>query len=63
MGKDGNRMMRHMEHDPDEINQKLWSRKKLMKRRERNESNKVRKTFFKQKEADAANQDDKVPDK
>ena len=35
--------------DPDEINQKLLARKRLMKRRARNEQNKIRKQYFKAK--------------
>ena len=34
----------------DDVHQKLWQRKKLKVRRERNEIKKVRKTYFKQKE-------------
>ena len=36
-----------MERDPDHINQMLWKRKKLKKRRERNEQKKARKSYFK----------------
>ena len=50
-----------LERDPDEIHQKLWNRKKLKIRRERNESKKVRKQFFKTK--DELNDNDNVPDK
>ena len=32
--------------DPDEINQKLWARKKLKIRRAKNEHNKMRKEYF-----------------
>ena len=36
--------------DVDEINQKLWARKKLKKRRDRNETKRVRKNYFKHKD-------------
>lgn len=40
-----------MEKDPDYYNQKLWKRKLLKKRRERNEIKKMRKGYFKEKES------------
>ena len=46
----------------DEIHQKLWQRKKLMKRRELNTSHKIKKNYFKNKEAEEQkpeNPDDK----
>ena len=45
----------------DDINQKLWNRKKLKARRHRNEMKKVRKSFFKQAESEetAGGTDDK----
>jgi hypothetical protein len=39
-----------MAKDSSDINEKLWSRKKLKNRRERNENKKVRKAYFKAKE-------------
>ena len=35
----------------DEIHQKLWQRKKLNKRREQNDQKRVRKNYYKEKEA------------
>jgi len=45
----------------DDVHQKLWQRKKLKNRRERNEIKKVRKTYFKSKETgdDQPAKDDK----
>ena len=40
--------------DPDEIHHKLWARKRLKVRRERNDKKKMRKTYFKAKEDDNA---------
>jgi hypothetical protein len=42
---------RDLERDPDHINQMLWKRKIYKKRVERNELKKVRKHYFKEKEA------------
>ena len=39
-----------IDRDPDQINQMLWKRKNLKKRRERNDIKKVRKSYFKDKE-------------
>lgn len=39
-----------MARDSADINEKLWSRKKLKARREKNASKKVRKAYFKAKE-------------
>lgn len=53
MGRDYNSnggVPRGLSRDPDEMNQLLWARKKLKKRRERNDSKKTRKAYFKQKE-------------
>ena len=51
MGKfDNSRGSSQIMRDPEEIHHKLWARKKLIKRRERNDQNKVRKRFFKMKE-------------
>ena len=36
--------------DPDEINQKLWARKKLKLRRLKNEKKKIKKEYFKHKD-------------
>ena len=43
MDKNKHRLSSGMERDPDYINNKLWKRKLLKKRRERNESKKLRK--------------------
>ena len=45
----------------DDINQKLWARKRLRIRRERNENAKNRKTYFKLKAQDSDATE--VPDK
>ena len=45
----------------DDINQKLWARKRLRIRRERNEQAKNRKSYFKLKARDA--EAENVPDK
>ena len=39
--------------DPDEINQKLWARKKLKIRRAKNEDKKMRKGYFNIKDSGA----------
>ena len=43
--------------DTDDINQKLWARKRLRERRERNEKAKIKKKYFKMKGEDAAEKD------
>ena len=40
--------------DPDEIHHKLWARKRLKVRRERNDKKKMRQKYFKTKEDDTA---------
>ena len=49
--------------DPDEINQKLWARKKLKIRRAKNEQNKMRKDYFNIKAEGVATNDVEVSDK
>ena len=43
-------LRRDIERDPDHINQMLWKRKIYKKRVARNETKRVRKNFFKEKE-------------
>ena len=59
MGKDNIHVPRSggVMRDPDEINQKLWARKKLKIRRAKNEQKKMRKDYFNSKESGAITAD------
>ena len=52
-----------MGHDSSDINQKLWSRKKLKIRRDRNEKGRVKAAYFKSKDTSEVNDNAKVSDK
>ena len=54
MGKNytEDRIIRQMGHDSSDINQKLWSRKKLKIRRDKNEKKRVKAAYFKNKDND-----------
>ena len=43
-------IMKQMSHDSSDINQKLWSRKKLKIRRDKNEKKRIKASYFKNKD-------------
>jgi hypothetical protein len=45
-------ILRTMAKDGSDINEKLWSRKKLKARREKNDIKHIRKSYFKLKDGD-----------